>query len=178
MTNSNATQMASLDIPLQRDIFLRSLISELAGTLQNVVGQEEAEGFISIVGQNIGEWINTTYKQKLDQKKLSRAQVSDILIDLKARINGKFTRENSDNDKMVFTNSQCPFEDKVLNRPCMCMMTSNVFGSISADNLGYAKVELQKTIANGDNECKIIVYTAKTAESQSSDGREYFGLDD
>ena len=29
------------------------------------------------------------------------------------------------------------------------MMTSNVFGSIAAANLGYAKVELQETIAEG-----------------------------
>ena len=32
----------------------------------------------------------------------------------------------------------------------MCMMTSNVFGHIAAENVGYAKVELQETIARGD----------------------------
>ncbi len=32
----------------------------------------------------------------------------------------------------------------------MCMMTSNVFGSIAAENLGYAKIELQETVATGD----------------------------
>ena len=32
----------------------------------------------------------------------------------------------------------------------MCIMTSNVFGAIAAEHLGYAKVELQKTIPKGD----------------------------
>lgn len=170
--------MSSLDISLERDIFLRTLISELAGTLQNVVGQEEAEGYISIVGQNIGEWINTTYKGKLNQEKLTREQVIGVLIDLKARINGTFQLLDSDDNKMIFTNDRCPFEEAVLNKPCMCMMTSNVFGSIAADNLGYAKVELRKTIANGDKECNVIIYTSRTDESQSADGREYFSVND
>jgi hypothetical protein len=54
------------------------------------------------------------------------------------------------------------------------MMTSNVFGSIAADNLGYAKVELQKTIAAGDPECVVVVYLKPTAESEPASGREYF----
>jgi hypothetical protein len=29
------------------------------------------------------------------------------------------------------------------------MMTSNVFGAIAAENLGYGKVELRETIAKG-----------------------------
>lgn len=37
------------------------------------------------------------------------------------------------------------------------MMTSNVFGMIAASNLGYAKVELQETIAKGASGCRVIV---------------------
>ena len=56
----------------------------------------------------------------------------------------------------------------------MCMMTSNVFGVISANNLGYAKVELGKTIAHGDPECRVVVYLKPTPEAEASEGREYF----
>jgi len=171
-------KVKELDLPLNRDVFLRTLIRDLAGTLQEVVGQDEAEGYISLVGQSIGEWMDTTYKGKLDQEKLTREQVIDVLVDLKARINGKFYLQESDDDKMIFANTQCPFEDKVLGRPCMCMMTSNVFGSIAANNLGYAKVELVKTIANGDGECNVVVYTSPTDEAKSAKGREYFGVNE
>ena len=53
-------------------------------------------------------------------------------------------------------------------------MTSNVFGAIAADNLGYAKVELQETIAAGNLGCRVVVYLTPTPEAQTAHGREYF----
>ncbi len=176
ISEHNSTKIADLNIPLERDVFSRTLIRELAGTLQDVIGLKESEGFISIVGKNIGEWINDTYKSQLKQTKLSREQVIAVLIDLKTRINGEFRLLEQDQNKVVFKNRQCPFEDKVIDRECMCMMTSNVFGSITANNLGYSKVVLEETIAKGDKECKVIVHFNRTAESEAAEGREYFNL--
>ena len=55
----------------------------------------------------------------------------------------------------------------------MCMMTSNVFGSIAADNLGYAKVVLEETIALGASGCRVTVYLKPTTQAQGASGREY-----
>lgn len=55
------------------------------------------------------------------------------------------------------------------------MMTSNVFGVIAAENLGYAKVELQETIAKGDSGCRVVVYLKSSPESEAREGREYYG---
>ncbi len=170
-------KISDLTIPFERDVFCRTLIRELAGTLQDVIGFKESEGFISIVGKNIGQWINNTYKNQLKQEKLTREQVIAVLIDLKARINGDFRLIEENQDKAVFKNRQCPFEDKVKDRQCMCMMTSNVFGSITANNLGYSKVVLEETIAKGDKECTVVVHFNRTDEAQSAEGREYFNLD-
>lgn len=163
-----------LKIPLNSDIFLRSLIRELAGTLQDVVGLEEASGFISVVGQSIGRQIDNDYKLALGVDKLSRDQVEAVLVDLKSRIDGAFYIIESDEEKIVFGNRACPFGDKVAGRPSMCMMTSNVFGSISADNLGYAKVVLGETIAEGAPGCRVIVYLNQGGEADAHPGREYF----
>jgi hypothetical protein len=54
------------------------------------------------------------------------------------------------------------------------MMTSNVFGSIAADNLGYARVVLEETIARGAPACRVVVYLNKSAQADSADGREYY----
>jgi hypothetical protein len=54
------------------------------------------------------------------------------------------------------------------------MMTSNVFGSIAARNSGYAKVELQETIALGHPGCRVVVYLKPTGQSAAAQGREYF----
>lgn len=164
----------TLSIPLDRDNFLRTLIRELSGTLQDVVGLEEASGFISVVGESMGMQINKDYKSALEVSNLSREQVADVLIDLKKRIQGDFYIIEQSDEKIIFGNRLCPFAEKVLDRPAMCMMTSNVFGNIAADNLGYAKVELQETIAEGRAECRVVLYLKNTTESENAVGREYF----
>lgn len=170
----NAVEIENLDVSLGRDVFLRSLIRELSGTLQEVVGLEEASGFISVVGQNIGSQINNEYKSALQVENLTRPQVAQVLVDLKRRINGDFYIVEETDEKIVFHNRVCPFEDKVIGRPAMCMMTSNVFGSIAAENLGYSKVELNETIAEGSSRCVVTVYLKPTPESEQVQGREYF----
>lgn len=167
-------QASQLDIPLNRDVFLRSLIRELSGTLEDVVGVKEAAGFISVVGQNIGDQMNADYKNAFGVAKLDRAQVADVLVDLKRRILGDFYIIENTPERIVLGNRACPFGEKVLGRPSMCMMTSNVFGAIAAQNLGYAKVELLETIAQGHSGCRVVVTLSPTQEIQDSNGREYF----
>ena len=57
------------------------------------------------------------------------------------------------------------------------MMTSNVFGHIAAENLGYAKVELEETIARGHSGCRIVVHLESSESGSSPSGREYFRID-
>jgi predicted ArsR family transcriptional regulator len=171
---TDESMVDKLDIPLERDVFLRVLIRELSGILQDIVGYEETAGYISLVGQNIGSWINGAYRQALSTSSLTSEQVADVLVDLKSRIQGDFTVTHQDEGKIVLENRKCPFEDKVYDRPSMCMMTSNVFGVIAAENLGYAKVVLEKTIAQGDDGCKVIVYLRESPESEKVKGREYY----
>ncbi|MFZ5774775.1 MAG: methanogen output domain 1-containing protein [Thermodesulfobacteriota bacterium] len=163
-----------LDIPLDRDLFLRTLIRELAGTLEQIVGYEEAAGYISLVGQSMGDWLNHLYRKALGVEQLSAEQVAAVLVDLKKRIHGGFSVIEQREDRIVLANTACPFEDKVLDRPSMCMMTSNVFGVITAANLDYAKVELCQTIAGGQAGCRVVVYTRQSPESEAAQGREYF----
>jgi predicted ArsR family transcriptional regulator len=163
-----------LVVPLDRDVFLRNLVRELSGTLEDIVGLQEASGFVSAVGQAIGEQIDADYRRALGTPTLGREQVADVCVDLKRRIGGDFFVIESDDDRIVFGNRRCPFEDRVLGRPSMCMMTSNVFGSIAAENLGYAKVELQETIAAGHGGCRVVLYLRATDAAQRAGGREYF----
>lgn len=164
----------NLRVPLERDVFLRTLIRELSGTLQDVVGLEEAAGFVSVVGQKVGEHINDLYKRALSVDGLDREQVTDVLVDLKRRIKGGFYVIEQTDDKIVLGNNACPFGDKVVGRPAMCMMTSNVFGVIAAENLGYAKVALERTIAAGAPHCRVVVHLKPTPEAADAEGRQYF----
>lgn len=162
------------EVPLDRDLFLRALIRELSGTLQDVVGLDEASGFVSVVGQRIGEQINDDYRSALSVSSLTREQVAEVLVDLKRRIQGDFYVIEESDEKIVLGNRACPFAEKVHGRPAMCMMTSNVFGVIAAENLGYAKVSLEETIARGAPGCRVVVYLQPTPEADAAAGREYF----
>jgi predicted ArsR family transcriptional regulator len=174
----NATGRAlDLTIPLNRDVFMRNLIRELSGVLEDVVGLRDARGFISIVGQNVGDRLDQEYRKALHRAELTQDQVAEVLVDLKRRIHGDFYVIEQERTKIVLGNRACPFGDKVLGRTSMCMMTSNVFGVIASRNLGYAKVELQQTIAEGHPECRVVVHLERTSEAQAADGREYFDND-
>jgi predicted ArsR family transcriptional regulator len=161
------------EVQLDRDVFLRRLLRELAGTLQDIVGLEEASGYISLVGAAMGEHIDAEYRRALAVERLSRTQVAEVLVDLKRRIRGDFFVIEETEDRLVLGNRACPFGDFVQGRPSLCMMTSNVFGSIAAENLGYAGVELERTIAQGHAGCRVVIHLRPTEPGQPG-LREYF----
>ena len=171
----DGTSAAAADVGLDRDAFLRSLVREVATALESVVGLEEASGYISVVGQAVGTQIDEMYRRALDVDRMTEAQVADVLVDLKRRIEGDFYVIEQDGTKIVLGNRVCPFAEKVLGRESMCMMTSNVFGTITARNLGYARVDLEETIARGDAGCRVVVYLSPAADPDDASSREYFG---
>lgn len=103
-------ELRELQIPLERDIFLRSLVRELSGVLEEVVGIKETSGFVSVVGQSIGKWIDAEYRKALKVSNLSREQVAQVCVDLKRRIQGRFYVIEEDEEKIVSGNTACPFE--------------------------------------------------------------------
>jgi predicted ArsR family transcriptional regulator len=164
---------AARPVALDRDLFLRRLLRELSGTLQDVVGAEEAAGYISVVGAAMGEHIDAEYKRALRVDRLDRRQVAQVLVDLKRRIQGDFFVLEEDEGRIVLGNRACPFGELVRDRPSLCMMTSNVFGRIAAENLGYARVELRETIAQGHPGCRVVVHLVPSDEPDPQ-AREYF----
>ena len=177
MALSDAPAATAGAVRLERDVFLRRLLRELAGTLQDVVGLDEASGYVSVVGAAMGEHIGAEYRRALAVERLSREQVAAVLVDLKRRIRGDFFVVEETEDRIVLGNRACPFGEFVLGRPSLCMMTSNVFGSIAAENLGYAGVTLERTIAQGDPGCRVVVHL-RPDERAGPGVREYFRRDD
>lgn len=170
----SAQEIDHLPFPLDREDFFGNLLEELAGNLEDIVGLDEASGFISLVGQNVGEQIDRAYRRELETEQLTRSQVSEVLVDLKRRIQGDFYVIEQSDERIVLGNRACPFGDRVLSHPSLCMMTSNVFGVIAAENLGYARVELEKTIARGDPGCRVVVHLDRDTGGSDRSGREYF----
>ncbi len=170
MMSKLEAEFADARISRNRDRFLRELLRELSGVLEDAIGLEEAEGFISLVGSRIGDLMNEDYRRAAGAEHLDVEQVAAAMVDLKRRIEGGFTIESVDHGSIVMVNSACPFGGHVRGRRSLCMMTSNVFGRLAARNLGYARVKLEETIADGAEGCRVVIYL-----TEGTDGREYFG---
>src|SRR5690606_8394471 len=88
------TAFEHLPIHRDRDQFVRELIRELSGALEDIVGLNEASGFISVVGGRIGDMMNAEYRELVATDRLSLDQVASALVDLKRRIQGDFSVES------------------------------------------------------------------------------------
>lgn len=166
------------DIDFDKQSFLINIIRDLSGNLQDLIGLEEASGMISIVGATIGKDLNDRYRALYDTDQMTLEQVCHALVDLKQKIDGGFKVTEVTQDAIVLENTACPFGKAVVGRKSMCMMTSNVFGKITAENLGYARVELKETIAEGDKGCRVVIQLNPLASVEDVNGREYFREDD
>jgi len=166
--------LADTSVDFDKTGFFGQIVRQLATSLQNIVGLAEAEAFVALVASELGDDINKRYCDSLAVPKLPDHLISAVLVDLKRRIGGSFKVEFEDNDVIVLRNSSCPFGSQVVGRPALCMMTTNVFGRITANTTGYAYVNIDKAIANGDNHCRVVVHLRPPQESPS-DGKEFFG---
>ncbi len=173
-----STEIVTADLDLDRERFLATLVTELAGVLQDTVGEEDSQGFIGLVGLRMGRAMDADYRRAAGVDVLDAEQVAEVLVDLKRRIGGTFEVVEATPERVVLTNSRCPFAHQVEGRESLCAMTSNVFGTITADNLGYAKVELPETIAKGDGRCRVVVHLAPGGAADAAPGHEFFGPDD
>ena len=159
-------------VELERDGFLRTLLRHLSGTLEDVVGLEQTEGFISGVGKQMGAEMSSAYGRALSVDRLPRERLAEVLVDLKHRIQGDFYVIEETADTLVLGNRCCPFGDKVIGRPSLCMMTTNVFGTLAAEAAGQARVHVEESFAMGHTGCRVVVHLS--AEPMPGPGRTFY----
>jgi predicted ArsR family transcriptional regulator len=151
--------------------FFLEMIAQLSSSLEDVIGLEDAEGYFALVGTSIGSQMSAHYRKANGHDDLTAQQIAEALVDLKTRIDGGFSIESVTDTQITLVNTRCPFGEKVIGRRSLCMMTSNVFGTIAADAAGRATVDLQETIAAGDAGCRVVVHLRRS----DTPGMAYFG---
>ena len=170
--------MEELELPLNRDLFFRTMIRSFAKSLEDTVGLEEAAGYVALVGSEVGEWIERQYQESAGKQRFTAAEVAEMLVDLKRRIGGEFFVIDVSDEAIVLGNHKCPFDELAIGRPSLCRMTSNVFGRIVADQLGYARVDLPETIAKGHDGCRIVIHLKPDRTSGEEPEHEFFGFEE
>ena len=169
-----------LAVDIDPPIFMRRILREMSGTLETIIGLDDAEGFLSCVGTSVGSWVEEEYRKAIPQRQLDVNEVARLLVDLKGRIGADFRIISVTADEIVLGNRRCPFGDSVVGRPALCSMTSHVVGRVVAEHLGYARVDLTETLARGDGRCRVVIALRPEEISATEDpdtpSREFWPL--
>ncbi|MBN1378814.1 MAG: transcriptional regulator [Gammaproteobacteria bacterium] len=161
-------------VALTEASFLRKFIRHITGTLEDIVGLDEAAGYIATVAQRMGEQLNEAYLQSLGLERMNRKQVCKVIADLEKRINGNAEIVFENDEKIVLEGCACPFGTDVADRPSMCMMTTNMLAVIAAENLGFSKVSIEESLSQGDPACRVVIYVRPGEECDAAIGQEFF----
>lgn len=129
--------------------------------------------YIEQLGLTASGCFETAYRQELAQDgPLDHDKYADMIVEIKNKIGGNFSRASSEPGMVRVVNTRCPFGEAVMQAPELCKMTSSVFGGIAARNFGYAKVILDKRIAVGNGMCEARIYT-DPEKAAAFEGDEY-----
>jgi len=128
---------------------------------------------IEQLGLNASSCFEGAYRQESELDGIvDQDKYADMIVEIKNKIGGNFSRATSEPGMVRVINTRCPFGETVKEAPELCRMTSSVFGGIAARNFGYAKVILDKRIAVGDGICEVRIYT-DAVKAAALEGDEY-----
>lgn len=155
---------------LDKTGFYLELIANLTSSLERVIGCEDAEGYLALVGSEMGHDLYRSYCTDAGLKDLPIERIAEVLVDLKSHIDGGFSIDSIEDGKITLVNTRCPFGAKAFGRQSLCMMTSTVFGTIASEAAGQANVDIEESIAAGDKGCRVVIYL----NQPEAPGRRYF----
>lgn len=143
-----------------REPFLRALVVQLSRAVEEQQGPSAAEAAVAQVGADVGGQMEAEFRAARELVgRLAPEQIGECYVRLKHAIDGGFTVEEATEERIVLTNTRCPFGDAVRSSPSLCRMTSSVFGGIAARNSERgALVLLEERIAVGDAGCRVVVW--------------------
>jgi len=155
-------------------LFLQTFVAqsiEVNSKMSN--GKTNDRNYIELLGLTASGCFETAYRENLrEDEPLDHDKYANMIVEIKNKIGGNFSRGSSEPGMVRVVNTRCPFGDAVMQAPELCKMTSSLFGGIAARNFGYAKVILDKRIALGDGECEARIYT-DPEQAASFEGDEY-----
>ena len=156
-------------------LFLQTFVAqsvEVNAKMGDAKGNDRLN-YIEQLGLTASGCFETAYRHELPlDGPLNHDKYAGMIVEIKNKIGGNFSRESSEPGMVRVVNTRCPFGDAVMQAPELCKMTSSVFGGIAARNFGYAKVILDKRIAAGDGMCEARIYT-DPIKAAAYEGDEY-----
>lgn len=158
-----------------KESFLRSLVVQLAQTIEFQHGPDPAAAAVAQVGTDVGGQMEAEFRQAREiVGQMTAEQIGECYVRLKHAIDGDFHVVEATPQRIVLVNSQCPFGEAVQMAPSLCRITSSVFGGIAARNSERgASVLLEERIALGDSSCRVVVNLDEAADAAPAQAHYY-----
>ncbi len=156
-------------------LFLQTFVAQSIEVSAKMRGGKDNDrlNYIEQLGLTASGCFEAAHRQESGQNgRLDHDKYADMIVEIKNKIGGNFSRTSSEPGMVRVVNTRCPFGEAVMQAPELCKMTSSVFGGIAARNFGYAKVILDKRIAVGNGMCEARIYT-DSKKAASFEGDEY-----
>ena len=132
-----------------------------------------SSAYLMQIGLSAGSCFEAAYREEFGlERPLTLEEYTDLIIAIKNKIGGAFSRSSSGPGYVRVVNTRCPFGESIRQAPELCAITSSVFGGIAAKNFGYAKVTLNKSIGAREEVCDVCVTIDRQA-AESLVGEEY-----
>ncbi len=158
-----------------RESFLRSLVVQMAQTMEMQQGPDAAAAAVAQVGTDVGGRMEEEFRlAESIVGRMDPEQMSTCYVRLKHAIEGDFHVVEVSEDRIVLVNTRCPFGEAVTMAPSLCRMTSSVFGGIAARNSDEgSSVLLEERIAVGDASCRVVVNLGQRTSEASPQAHYY-----
>ena len=156
-------------------LFLQTFVAQSVEVSAKMGGGKGNDrlNYIERLGLTASGCFEAAYRQESGQDgPLDHDKYAGMIVEIKNKIGGNFSRASSEPGMVRVVNTRCPFGEAVMQAPELCKMTSSVFGGIAARNFGYAKVILDKRIAVGNGMCEARIYT-DPEKAAAFEGDEY-----
>jgi predicted ArsR family transcriptional regulator len=154
--------MSSVPPPLKLELDREKMLSECVRAfgvmIEDVVGADDARGYVSIVGERIGEFVAAEIAKGVDFESLSIDQTADLLVEVQNLLGGCFDVEVQNGHQIRLTNTQCPYSTQYAGRQSLCTLTSSIMGTVASMCNGQARVQLLETIAQNGACCRAVVH--------------------
>ncbi|MBW2980078.1 HTH domain-containing protein [Candidatus Woesearchaeota archaeon] len=149
-------------VDLNKENFLNKLVIQIAAN-------SDDKKAIKSAASKMADHIVELYKGYYGIDKLNFDQVVEAIEDAQEKIGGKAEVIEKADKHLTLKCTKCPFGDNVKLCRHLCYVTSNILGKLASKNLGYAKVNIKKAIAQGADHCLVEVYLKEGKE----EGKEF-----
>ena len=127
----------------------RIILTNLLPYLFRIIDSNKRAEVIHQMSEQVEVFLRTKYIQKSPENMLEMAQTFCTLMN---RLGGNFSIDEIDDNGFMLLNTKCPWSDTNIN-PMYCMLGKAIFTRVGLRLYSDISVDIEKTIADGDNNC-------------------------